>query len=90
MFTTTSPPSPTRAIQTITDGKPSFLFITYEMVKQLKDKAVKLFFAPVTAFKGNEMKLMKKWASQPWMTNLVRIPRVCADGGLLRALPTAD
>ena len=67
---------------TLTDGKPSFLFLTYEMVKQLKDKAVKLFFAPVTAFKGNEMKLMKKWAGQQWMTNLVRIP------GLRRWRPT--
>jgi hypothetical protein len=66
------------AVLTITDGKPSFLFQTYEMVMQLKDKAVKLFFAPVTAWKGNEMKLMKKWASRPWETNLVRIPGFAA------------
>merc|ERR1719473_1979299 len=52
------------AVLTITDGKPSFLFQTYEMIKKLKDKAVKLFFVPVTAFKGQELKLMRKWASK--------------------------
>merc|ERR1719217_1992396 len=40
------------AVMTITDGKPSFLFQTFEKVKQLKDKHVKLFFAPITSFAG--------------------------------------
>merc|ERR1719310_2658300 len=62
------------AVMTITDGKPSFLFQTFEKVKQLKDKHVKLFFAPITSYKGDEMKLMKKWASSPWPTHLVHIP----------------
>merc|ERR1719443_2343537 len=53
------------AVLTLTDGKPSFLFQTNEKVMQLKDKHIKLFFAPVTEFKGEEMKLMKKWASPP-------------------------
>jgi len=66
------------AVLTITDGKPSFLFQTYQMIMKLKDKAVKLFFAPVTTFKGTELKLMKKWASRPWQTNLVRIPGFAA------------
>jgi len=64
------------AVMTITDGKPSFLFQTFEKVKQLKDKHVKLFFAPITSFKGDEMKLMKKWASSPWPTHLVHIPGI--------------
>merc|ERR1719182_1229889 len=62
------------AVMTLTDGKPSFLFQTNEKVLQLKDKHTKLFFAPVTEFKGKELKLMKKWASQPWATNLVHVP----------------
>merc|ERR1719310_1279270 len=47
-----------------------------EGVKQLKDKHVKLFFAPITSFKGDEMKLMKRWASSPWPTHLVHIPGI--------------
>merc|ERR1719454_1270640 len=62
------------AVLTLTDGKPSFLFNTYEKVMQLKDKHVKLFFAPVTEFEGEELALMKKWASSPWETNLVHVP----------------
>merc|ERR550514_1198045 len=66
------------AVLTLTDGKPSFLFQTSEKVMQLKDKHTKLFFAPVTEFKGEEMKLMKKWASSPWATHLVHIPGLLA------------
>merc|ERR1719388_317662 len=62
------------AVMTLTDGKPSFLFQTNEKVLQLKDKHTKLFFVPVTEFKGMELKLMKKWASTPWPTNLVHVP----------------
>jgi len=62
------------AVMTITDGKPSFIFQTNEKVLQLKDKHTKLFFVPITEFKGNELKLMKKWASTPWPTNLVHVP----------------
>ena len=40
------------AVLTLTDGKPSFLFNTYEKVLQLKDKHVNLFFSPVTEFAG--------------------------------------
>jgi len=73
------------AVLTLTDGKPSFLFQTYEKVMQLKDKHTKLFFAPITEFKGASMKLMKKWASKPWMTNLVHVPgldALAADEGV--------
>merc|ERR1719375_2992659 len=66
------------AVLTLTDAKPSFLFQTSEKVMQLKDKHTKLFFAPVTEFKGEEMKLMKKWASSPWETHLVHIPGLMA------------
>ena len=36
---------------------------TIEKVLQLKDKHVELFFSPVTEFEGDELDLMKKWAS---------------------------
>merc|ERR1719460_1196569 len=62
------------AVLTLTDGKPSFFFQTNEKVLQLKDKHVKLFFAPVMEFAGEELALMKKWASKPWETNLVHVP----------------
>jgi len=62
------------AVMTLTDGKPSFLFQTYEKVQQLKDKHVKLFFVPITEFQGSEFALMKKWASSPWKTHLVHVP----------------
>merc|ERR1719235_3085839 len=68
------------AVMTITDGKPSFLFQTNEKVLQLKDKHTKLFFVPITEFKGQELKLMKKWASAPWPTNMVHIPGLDALG----------
>ena len=50
------------AVLTLTDGKPSFFSQTNEKVLQLKDKHVKLFFAPVTEFVGEELKVMKEWA----------------------------
>jgi hypothetical protein len=73
------------AVMTITDGKPSFLFQTYQKVTELKDKHVKLFFAPITEYGGDEMKLMKKWASSPWPTHMVHIPGLeprAADEGI--------
>ena len=62
------------AVLTLTDGKPSFPFNACEKVLQLKDKYVKLFFTPVTEFAGEELALMKKWASSPWETNLAHAP----------------
>merc|ERR1719321_1983189 len=62
------------AVLTITDGKPSFIFQTHEKVMQMKDKHIKLFFVPVTDFKGDSLARMKKWASQPWETHLVHVP----------------
>merc|ERR1711907_267619 len=66
------------SVITITDGKPSFVFQTYEKVRALRDKKVQLFFVPVTEFKGKEISLMKKWASIPWPTHLERIPGLAA------------
>merc|ERR1719375_3041585 len=75
------------AVLTLTDGKPSFLFNTYEKVMQLKDKHVKLFFSPVTEFEGEELALMKKWASSPWEKSCACAWSCAAEGrlGSLRA-----
>ena len=45
-----------------------------EKVQQLKDKHVELFFSPVTELKGDELDLMKKWASSHWETDLMHDP----------------
>jgi len=64
------------AVMVITDGKPSFNFMTTEMVEQLDDKAIMRYFLLVNEedLNSNSNKLMKAWASQPWETNLVHVP----------------
>merc|ERR1711957_258415 len=59
----------------ITDGKPSFAFMTNEMVEQLDDKGIMRYFVVVNNQGPNSdaMKQMQKWASQPWETNLVHV-----------------
>jgi len=73
------------AVMVVTDGKPSFNFMTNEMVEQLDDKAIQRYFLLVNEedLGSASNKLMKAWASQPWETNLVHVP-----GGL--ALLDAD
>merc|ERR1712167_154445 len=72
------------ALLIITDGKPSFLFQTQELVEQLDDKGVQRFFVVVTE-NDKELGLMKKWASAPWETNLLHVPGMAsmeADAGV--------
>jgi hypothetical protein len=73
------------AVMVVTDGKPSFNFMTNEMVEQLDDKAIQRYFLVINEEDLNAAsnKLMKQWASAPWETNLVHVP-----GGL--ALLNAD
>merc|ERR1719181_2359006 len=68
-----------QSVMVVTDGKPSFSFMTNEMVEQLDDKSIMRYFVVVseTPLSDDSMKNMKKWASQPWETNLVHV------GGLL-------
>jgi len=73
------------AIALLTDGKPTFLFQSNEKVRHLKDKGIKIFFAPITRFQGKQLELMKRWASHPWQSHLVHIPGLLplqADNGL--------
>jgi hypothetical protein len=64
------------AVMVITDGKPSFNFMTTEMVEQLDDKGIQRYFLLVNEedLNSDANKLMKSWASQPWQTNLVHVP----------------
>merc|ERR1719361_2654544 len=63
------------AVMVLTDGKPSFWYQTIQKARELKDKNVQIFMAPVTDFKSKELKLMRtELASQPWRSNYVHIP----------------
>jgi len=59
----------------ITDGKPSFAWMTNEMVEQLDDKGIMRYFICVNSQGENSeaMIQMKNWASQPWETNFLHI-----------------
>jgi hypothetical protein len=63
------------AVMVITDGKPSFNFMTTQMVEQLEDKGIQRYFLVVTdgSLSDGPYKMMKEWASQPWETNLVHV-----------------
>jgi len=74
MFVAGSRETAQQAVLTISDGKPSFAFQTNELVRQLDDKGVQRFFIVVMEEEGESMKLMQKWASQPWETNLIHVP----------------
>lgn len=73
------------AVIILSDGKPSLVFQTQEKINELKQKNVQIFMAPILGSEGTELDLMREWASQPWETNLVRIPGLAAlkgDAGL--------
>jgi uncharacterized protein YegL len=67
------------AVMMVTDGKPSFNFMTTQMVEQLEDKGIQRYFLVVSeeSLTDAPYKMMKEWASQPWETNLVHV-----NGGL--------
>jgi hypothetical protein len=64
-----------QSVMLVTDGKPSFAFMTNEMVEQLDDKGIMRYFVVVNDQGPNSdaMKQMKLWASQPWETNLIHV-----------------
>jgi len=69
-----------QSVMVVTDGKPSFSFMTNEMVEQLDDKSIMRYFVVVseTPLNDDSMNNMKKWASHPWETNLIHV-----QGGLV-------
>lgn len=59
----------------ISDGTYSFEFETAQKVKELKDKNVNIFMAPISSFSGSkEIATIKEWASFPCETNYELIP----------------
>jgi len=62
------------AVLVLTDGKYTSAFRTSEKVRQLKDKNIQIFMAPVASFESDNLKVVKGWASSPWETNYERIP----------------
>mmetsp|Transcript_130843 Transcript_130843/g.317827 ORF Transcript_130843/g.317827 Transcript_130843/m.317827 type:complete len:992 (-) Transcript_130843:108-3083(-) len=66
------------AVLVLSDGKYSFKYQTQEKARELKDKNIQLFMAPVTDFVGESEDTLKSWASQPWETNYERIPGLAA------------
>jgi len=75
MFTKGSRSRAQQSVMLITDGKPSFSFMTNEMAEQLDDKAIMRYFVIVseTPMNDDSMKNIKRWASQPWETNLIHV-----------------
>jgi hypothetical protein len=64
------------SVMVVTDGKPSFNFMTTKMVEQLEDKGVTRYFLLVNEedLNSDANRLMKSWASDPWETNVVHVP----------------
>jgi len=75
MFIKGSRKSAQQSVMLITDGKPSFAFMTNELVEQLDDKGIMRYFVVVNNQGPNSdaMKQMQRWASQPWETNLIHL-----------------
>jgi len=78
MYTANGRKGAQSAILVISDGKPSFAFQTAELVRQLDDKGVQRFFMVINEAGGEELKLLKEWASEPWETNLIHVPGLSA------------
>merc|ERR1712008_451090 len=66
------------AVMVISDGKFSFKYQTAEKARELKDKNVQIYMAPITASRDKSLIELKKWASSPWETNYERIPGLVA------------
>jgi len=73
MYTSAGRSGAQPALLVITDGKPSFVFQTNELIEQLDDKGVQRFFVVVTD-NNKDVNLMKTFASAPWETNLLHVP----------------
>merc|ERR1719335_1516414 len=59
----------------ITDGKPSFKFMTQKAVDDLRDAGVHVNIVAVHDHKGSkDVKLMSHWASVPFESHMIHIP----------------
>jgi len=66
------------AVMVISDGKFSFKYQTAEKARELKDKNIQIFMAPILESRDKSLTMLKRWASQPWPTNYERIPGLAA------------
>jgi hypothetical protein len=87
MFTKGQREGAQQSVLLVTDGKPSFAYMTNEMVEQLDDKGIMRYFLIVNEAgpQSDVMQQMKSWASQPWQTNLLHVQGLAmleADEGL--------
>jgi hypothetical protein len=64
------------AVLMISDGKYTNAYRTGMKAQELKDKGVQIFMAPISEFNSPGLKLIRKWASQPWETNYERLPGI--------------
>merc|ERR550534_149213 len=71
-------PEAQSAVMVISDGKFSFKYQSAEKAKELKDKNVQIYMAPITESKDKTLLELKKWASKPSRTNFERIPGLAA------------
>merc|ERR1719356_1717848 len=71
-------PEAQSCVMVLSDGKYSMAFQTAQQVQKLKDANVMIFMAPVALGRGEELMMLKQWASQPWEVNYERIPGLLA------------
>lgn len=64
------------AILVISDCKPSFLVQTQQKARSLRNRAVRIFLAPISSYGGEDFKYMKSIASVPSASHVMRIPGI--------------
>jgi len=96
MFVKGSRSKASQSIMVVTDGQPSFSYMTNEMVEQLDDKGIMRYFVLISEknleSKDSSLRYMKIWANTPpsevctnCMTNIVHV-----EGGLAMLEADAD
>lgn len=66
------------AILVLSDGRYLFKYKTSEKAKDLRDKNIQIFMAPISEYRSKELDELRGWASQPWEANYERIPGIAA------------
>jgi hypothetical protein len=74
MLGQTGRPDAQSAVLVISDGKYSMAYQTAEKARELKDKNVMIYLAPITEVKADELKIFRSFSSFPHETNYERIP----------------
>jgi hypothetical protein len=78
MLGQTGRPDAQSAVLVISDGKYSMAYQTAEKARELKDKNVMIYLAPITEVKADELKIFRSFSSFPHETNYERIPGLAA------------